>query len=242
MDQIERLYEESVATKNQIVSANLRLVVSIAKRYVGPAVDFFEFVSDGNLSLMRAVEKFDFLRGNRFSTYATWAIVKNFARSIPVVIRDRDPSAPATRNCSAHRGPANAQHEQESEQLQRESYVQRILGCLDERELQIVTGRFGLARGQPPLTLNKLGLQWAYPKNGSGRSRPARWTNCGMPLRRNKSIWAGPYRPCQQSAIPARSCPAEPTQEVINECRATSFRLDLSAGGVWSGDVHPRLG
>ena len=49
--------------------ANLRLVVSIAKRDVGPAVDFFELVSDGNMSLLRAVEKFDVSQGNRFSTY-----------------------------------------------------------------------------------------------------------------------------------------------------------------------------
>jgi DNA-directed RNA polymerase sigma subunit (sigma70/sigma32) len=88
--QIEKLYDESVATKNQIVRANLRLVVSIAKRYGGPAADFFELVSDGNLSLLRAVEKFDVSRGNRFSTYATWAIMKNFARSIPAVLRHRD--------------------------------------------------------------------------------------------------------------------------------------------------------
>ena len=90
MDRIENLYEESVATKNQIISANLRLVVSIAKRYIGPAEDFFELVSDGNLSLIRAVEKFDVSRGNRFSTYATWAIMKNFARTIPAVLRHRD--------------------------------------------------------------------------------------------------------------------------------------------------------
>ncbi len=60
MDEIDALYEESVATKNQIVRANLRLVVSIAKRHVGPVENFFELVSDGNVSLMRAVEKFDF--------------------------------------------------------------------------------------------------------------------------------------------------------------------------------------
>ena len=96
LEQIEALYDESVATKNQIISANLRLVVSIAKRYVGPAADFFELVSDGNLSLIRAVEKFDVSRGNRFSTYATWAIMKNFARSIPAVLRQRD------RFCTSH--------------------------------------------------------------------------------------------------------------------------------------------
>ena len=60
MDEIEKLYDEAVATKNQIVRANLRLVVSIAKRHVGPAENFFELVSDGNMSLIRAVEKFDY--------------------------------------------------------------------------------------------------------------------------------------------------------------------------------------
>ena len=83
MGQIEKLYDESIATKNQIIRANLRLVVSIAKRYVGPTQDFFELVSDGNISLLRAVDKFDFSRGNKFSTYATWAIMKNFARTSP---------------------------------------------------------------------------------------------------------------------------------------------------------------
>ncbi len=90
MDRIEILHEEAVATKNQIIRANLRLVVSIAKRYVGQAGDFFELVSDGNMSLIKAVEKFDFSRGNRFSTYATWAIMKNFARTISAVFRHRD--------------------------------------------------------------------------------------------------------------------------------------------------------
>ena len=46
-------------------------------------MNFFELVSDGNMSLIRAVEKFDYARGNKFSTYASWAIMKNFARSVP---------------------------------------------------------------------------------------------------------------------------------------------------------------
>ena len=90
MDEIERLYDQAVATKNQIVRANLRLVVSIAKRHVGPADNFFELVSDGNMSLIRAAEKFDYARGNKFSTYASWAIMKNFARTIPDEHRRRD--------------------------------------------------------------------------------------------------------------------------------------------------------
>ncbi len=83
LDQVERLQEEALAVKNQIIRANLRLVVSIAKRHVGPSNNFFELVSDGNMSLIRAVEKFDYSRGNKFSTYASWAIMKNFARTIP---------------------------------------------------------------------------------------------------------------------------------------------------------------
>jgi RNA polymerase primary sigma factor len=83
LDAIERLQEEALAAKNQIIRANLRLVVSIAKKRVGPTNNFFELVSDGNMSLIRAVEKFDAGRGFKFSTYASWAIMKNFARTIP---------------------------------------------------------------------------------------------------------------------------------------------------------------
>ena len=79
MDEIEKYYDQIVAVKNQIVQANLRLVVSIAKRHVSQTEEFFGLVSDGNVSLMRAAEKFDFARGFKFSTYASWAIMKNFA-------------------------------------------------------------------------------------------------------------------------------------------------------------------
>ena len=83
MQHIARLYEQAVAVKNDIVRANLRLVISIAKRYAVGPTHLFELISDGNMSLIRAAEKFDFARGFRFSTYATWAIMKNFARTIP---------------------------------------------------------------------------------------------------------------------------------------------------------------
>jgi RNA polymerase sigma factor (sigma-70 family) len=80
---IETLLLQANAVKNEIVRANLRLVVSIAKKHVGRAQDLFELISDGNVSLLRAVEKFDYSRGNRFSTYASWAIIRGFARSVP---------------------------------------------------------------------------------------------------------------------------------------------------------------
>lgn len=80
---IETLLLQANGVKNEIVRANLRLVVSIAKKHVGRAQDLFELISDGNVSLLRAVEKFDYSRGNRFSTYASWAIIRGFARSVP---------------------------------------------------------------------------------------------------------------------------------------------------------------
>jgi len=165
MDRIEKLYEESVSIKNQIIRANLRLVVSIAKRYVGPAEDFFELVSDGNMSLMRAAEKFDVSRGNKFSTYASWAIIKNFARSIPAVLRHRDRFCTSQLDMFSTVEDARAnQYEQESTQLRRESEVQRILKRLDTRERQIIEDRFGLARGQEPRTLKQIGAAMGITK------------------------------------------------------------------------------
>jgi len=165
MNRIEKLYEEAVATKNQIITANLRLVVSIAKRYIGPAEGFFELVSDGNLSLLRAVEKFDVSRGNRFSTYATWAIMKNFARSIPAVLRHRDRFSTSHSELFSTTEDLRADpHEQEQAQLQRQRQVKKILCCLDERELQIVTSRFGLNRGQRPVTLVQVGVAMGVSK------------------------------------------------------------------------------
>jgi RNA polymerase sigma factor (sigma-70 family) len=83
LDEVDRWLRRAGEVKNRIIQANLRLVVSIAKRHVAATQNFFELVSDGNMSLMRAVEKFDYSRGNKFSTYASWAIMNNFARSIP---------------------------------------------------------------------------------------------------------------------------------------------------------------
>jgi RNA polymerase primary sigma factor len=165
MDQIERLYDEAVSTKNQIIRANLRLVVSIAKRHVGPTQNFFELVSDGNMSLMRAVEKFDYARGNKFSTYASWAIMKNFARTIPDDHRLHDRFRTSHAEMfSTTEDQRSDQVEQEMAQTQRESQVERILERLDEREQKIIVRRFGLRRGQEPLTLKQVGVELGVTK------------------------------------------------------------------------------
>ena len=164
MDQIERLYDEAVLTKNQIIRANLRLVVSIAKRHVGPAQNFFELVSDGNMSLMRAVEKFDYARGNKFSTYASWAIMKNFARTIPDEHRQHDRFRTSHAEMfAATEDERSDPFEQEAAQNQREAKVAKMLECLDEREQKIIVRRFGLQHGEE-LTLKQVGAELGVTK------------------------------------------------------------------------------
>ncbi|MBN1588594.1 MAG: sigma-70 family RNA polymerase sigma factor [Pirellulales bacterium] len=165
MEQIEKLHDQSVAVKNEIIRANLRLVVSIAKRHVGPAENFFELVSDGNISLIRAVEKFDFARGNKFSTYASWAIMKNFARTIPDEHRRRDRFRTSQSEMFAATEDARSdQHEQESAHLRRQNQVEKILERLDEREQQIIVTRFGLSQGKEPKTLKQVGAELGVTK------------------------------------------------------------------------------
>ena len=80
--ELERVVDESKAAREHLIKANTRLVVSIAKKYMGRGVPFLDLIQEGNLGLMKAVEKFDHTRGYRFSTYATWWIRQTITRAI----------------------------------------------------------------------------------------------------------------------------------------------------------------
>jgi RNA polymerase sigma factor (sigma-70 family) len=165
LKQIEDLQEQATAVKEQLINCNMRLVVSIAKRHAAQTDNFFELLSDGNVSLIRAVEKFDYSRGNKFSTYASWAIMKNFARSIPEERNRRE------RYVTGHEelfeaAPDNRSDEQEclASVEQAAHKVNRLLDYLDPRERQIIRMRAGLDNNSEGMTLEEIGQQLGITK------------------------------------------------------------------------------
>lgn len=156
MDDIELLLLEADRVRNHIWRANLRLVVSIAKRYVNAENSLPDLISDGNMSLLRAIECFDVSRGYRFSTYATWAIRKNFHRAITRLHRERarflsvDESLLAT-NPDRVTPTAYPRHADAIRQS-----LAQLLEQLPDRERLVVSARFGFDAGEHPQTLQQI--------------------------------------------------------------------------------------
>ena len=82
LERAELLVEDGLAAREHLINANSRLVISVAKKYVGRGVPFLDLIQEGNLGLMRATKKFDWQRGYKFSTYATWWIRQAISRAI----------------------------------------------------------------------------------------------------------------------------------------------------------------
>jgi RNA polymerase sigma factor (sigma-70 family) len=132
--------------KKHLIEANLRLVVSIAGKHTTSSVPIADLVSEGNLSLMQAVEKFDYTRGFRFSTYASWAIAKGYARRIPAETNRPDRAIAIEFT--------DIQKDMRTEGLvgvvaienTRRSLAEVIKNNLDQREQYIIDHHFGLIR------------------------------------------------------------------------------------------------
>ncbi len=165
MDEIESWWVAAVELKQMIIRSNLRLVVSIAKRHMKATEDFFTLVSDGNMSLIRAAEKFNYTLGNKFSTYASWAIMKNFARTIPNEFRHRDRFRTSLEEAFVMQDdPRTSRQQLELEDQHRKMAISSILTQLDDREQKIIISRFGLAPGREPQTLQQVGEEIGVTK------------------------------------------------------------------------------
>jgi len=81
-DELQRLVEQGEGARALLVRSNTRLVISIAKRYFGQGLDFLDLIQEGNIGLLTAVDKYDYTRGTRFSTYATWWIRQGITRAL----------------------------------------------------------------------------------------------------------------------------------------------------------------
>jgi RNA polymerase sigma factor (sigma-70 family) len=141
IDELEARLRRATEVKNQIVRANLRLVVSIARKHLRAGLNLMELISEGNLTLMRAVESFDVHKGNRFSTYATLALMKGFARSVPQMLAGRKGTGSDAGMLAeipdGRLSPA-------ADRFAAREEVGRLLGNLTERERTVVLAQYGL--------------------------------------------------------------------------------------------------
>ena len=165
MDEVESLKQQADEVKNFLIRSNLRLVVSIAKKHMKPNVSFFEMVSDGNMSLIRAIEKFDFTRGFKFSTYASWAIMKNYARSIPAEHTQMDRFRTGSDEIfSQSSDPRSGGLTDEIVNHKQHEALMGILSQLTPRERDIIIARYGLSEGAAPQTLEQVGAKLGVTK------------------------------------------------------------------------------
>ena len=160
LNHIETLLKQAEAVKKAIIETNMALVVSIAGKHLSAGGQMSELVSEGSVALMAAVEKFDYERGYRFSTYASWAIVKGFARLIPTEAKrlDRAGGADFTNlpvNLRLEQLPDIMAVEQAHQDLQT-----IIKNNLDKREQYIILNHYALAPEiirKKPKTLKQIG-------------------------------------------------------------------------------------
>ncbi len=164
LHKIEALAEQIKVCRDLLIECNLRLVHNSASKHLQIGQNLDELKSDAHISLMRAVEKFDYGRGFKFSTYATWAIVKNYARSIP------DENTRKQRFMTGHDELFDAKadvHTDEQEMLasaeMAKNRVANLLQALDPRTREVIRMRTGID-GSAEMTLEQIGQHFGITK------------------------------------------------------------------------------
>jgi RNA polymerase sigma factor (sigma-70 family) len=162
--EIESLLLQANMVKNQIVRANLRLVVSIAKKHISGPLNLFELISDGNISLMRAVEKFDYGRGFRFSTYSSWAIMRNYARSVPKERYQLDRFSTGHEGVLDIAASLRSYDPNDTNLAEIRESIDVMLEHLSPRERTILIDHYGLDEANQAKTFDQLGRQLGISK------------------------------------------------------------------------------
>jgi RNA polymerase primary sigma factor len=162
LDEVERLQAEALNLKNRIVELHLALAVSVAKKHVKVGYDLSDRISDGTFALMRAVDRFDFARGNRFTTYASWAIINELTR-YDRLQRRRRRTIPLHEDCLAIKESESERYEREEAQDACRGAVDRLLGRLDGRERRILEYRHGIG-GVAEHSLRQIGRDLGISK------------------------------------------------------------------------------
>jgi len=152
LDRVEELLREACVIRNRLIETCLGLVVSIAKKWTGPSHEICDLIAEGNVSLILAAERFDFARGTRFSTYATEAIINNFARRVTRDLSRVRYSTGREKLLQALADERDSGLTKATDQEQSRHMILRILGHLDSREQTIIVRRVGLAGDKQTFT------------------------------------------------------------------------------------------
>ena len=160
LNRVEALRRQVVEARNRIVRANLRLVVSVARKHMRANLSLMDLISDGNMTLLRAVDSFDCHKGNRFSTYATLALMKGFARSVPQM-QARDRRALADEGALA--GVSDFRPARDVGRMLDRDQVDGLLSRLEPRERDVISAHFGLNQ-KAPATYEQVGTRLGLSK------------------------------------------------------------------------------
>jgi RNA polymerase sigma factor (sigma-70 family) len=161
LDELELRLNDATSVKNAIVQANLRLVVSVARKHLRPGMSLMELISEGNITLMRAVESFDFHKGHRFSTYATLALMKGFARSVPQML---SASKKSSGDVAILAEMPDRRTAPASDSLVRRDEVSHLLARLSDRERAVLSAHFGLENQVAAETYDQLAQRLGLTK------------------------------------------------------------------------------
>lgn len=200
LTRIEDLLAQAGEIRNQLLQSHLRMVVHVARQHVQSNENLFELISDGNLWLMRAVECFDFSRGVKFSTYLTYALMKNYARRFSQRAGRSDGKLILAQDDLLDQLDTGRQTSVSDavDMLMMQGRLVDALAQLPKRERELVASHYGLEAGQSPASFSMLAERMGVTK---ARVRQLE-TRAIRRLRKilNVEIPAGPAMPAAESA------------------------------------------